>query len=271
MISEQLQGVALKVVDAIYSVLPQRLPTPQALQAGRLVSHRGEHDNRLVYENTLQAFHRAAEAGVWGLEADIRWSGDLVPLVTHDADGRRLFGDSGRFADMSLEEIRSRMPMVPTLQELLADFGGRMHLMLEIKDEHYPQPGEQKRILRQLLSSYQAGSDFHFLALDDALFERVDFVDRSCCLPVAELNFRAMSKASLEAGYGGLTGHFLFLNRALQRRHEAVGQKIGTGFISSRNCLYRELNRGVEWIFSNRAVLLQFALDQALERPRRGK
>jgi hypothetical protein len=32
---------------------------------------------------------------------------------------------------------------------------------------------------------------------------------------------------------------------------------VGTGFADSRRCLYREVNRGVDWIFSNRAADMQ--------------
>ena len=37
---------------------------------------------------------------------------------------------------------------------------------------------------------------------------------------------------------------------------------MGTGFIHSRNALFRELNRGIEWIFSNRAVHIQGIVDR---------
>jgi glycerophosphoryl diester phosphodiesterase len=260
-----LQNAAMAVADAVYSLLPSPLPSRRALQACKLVSHRGEHDNRRVIENTLPAFRQARDAGVWGLEADIRWSQDLVPLVTHDPDGLRLFGDAGIFAQMDFARIRQRMPLVPSLEELLDEFGGNMHLMLEIKQEHYPQPARQRDILRQMLAALEPGADYHFLALDTQLFQHVDFVERCFCFPVAELNVAKLSAASLEAGYGGLTGHFLLLGKALQQRHEAVGQRIGTGFISSRNCLYRELNRDIEWVFSNDAVRMQACLDAALK------
>ena len=36
------------------------------------------------------------------------------------------------------------------------------------------------------------------------------------------------------------------------------------GFIHSRNALFRELNRGVEWIFSNEAVRMQGIRDAYL-------
>ena len=38
-------------------------------------------------------------------------------------------------------------------------------------------------------------------------------------------------------------------------------EAVATGFVKSRNCLYREMNRGMAWIFSNDAVAMQRLLD----------
>jgi glycerophosphoryl diester phosphodiesterase len=258
------QHLAMRSVDGIYACIPRRTPSPQALAACKVISHRGEHDNRSIFENSLPAFAAAREAGVWGLEADIRWTRDLVPVICHDPDGRRLFGESAAVRELSFSALRARMPLIPSLAELVAECGSRMHLMLEIKDEPWPQLRQQQLILEQLLASLRPAQDYHFLALDPQLFQRVPFVPRAACLPVAELNTRRTSQAGLESGLGGLTGHFVLLNQRLAQRHWVAGQGVGTGFISSRNSLYRELNRGVEWIFSNHALRIQGILDRAL-------
>ena len=198
------------------AAIPRRRPSVQSLRDCRVISHRGEHDNKTVLENTLPAFARARQAGVWGIECD------------------------------------------------MAEFGGNTHLMLEIKAEDFPAPQRQQHILQDALAGLEPGRDYHFLALDPALFELVAFVPRNVCFPVAELNGSALSRLSLERGYGGITGHYLLLNNALKRAHEAAGQRIGTGFVDSRNCLFRELNRGVTWIFSNRAVQVQAVRDACL-------
>lgn len=262
---ELLQHALMGLVDTATALIPQPLPDRDALESCRLVSHRGEHDNRQVFENTLAAFTAAREAGVWGIECDIRWTADLVPVVAHDPDGRRVFGDTGVLSELSFAELRARTPLVPSLEELVREFGGDRHLMLEIKAESYPQPDHQKAILAGLISALEPARDYHFLALDPALFRHVDFAPPACLLPVAEFNVHSLSHASLAAGYAGLAGHYLLLGNALKRRHEARGQHIGTGHIGSRNALFRELNRGVEWIFSNDAVAMQRLLDRLME------
>lgn len=265
-VREALQNALMRLADGVTALIPQPVPDRETLQQCRLVSHRGEHDNRQIQENTLPAFAAARDAGVWGIECDIRWTADLVPVVAHDPDGRRVFGDPGVLRELTFEELRTRMPLIPTLEELVAQFGGDRHLMLEIKAEPYADPGRQKAIMDRLLAGLVPVRDYHFLALDPALFQYVDFAPPECLLPVAEFNVRQLSESSLAAGYAGLAGHYLLLGNALKRRHEARGQGIGTGHIGSRNALFRELNRGVAWIFSNDAVAMQRALEAALNR-----
>ena len=85
-------------------------------------------------------------------------------------------------------------------------------------------------------------------------------------LPVAELNVASLSKVSMQRGYAGLAGHYLLITPGIMRRHQRAGQWVGTGFPRSRNGLLREVNRGVEWVFSNNAVRLQRELDDLLTR-----
>jgi glycerophosphoryl diester phosphodiesterase len=260
-----LQYTAMKAVDRMMAAIPQPVPDQVALRSCKIISHRGEHDNTSVIENTLPAFDNARGNGVWGIECDIRWTADLVPVISHDACGKRLFGNPARVSELSFSDLRMQMPLIPSLAELVSEFGGNTHLMLEIKAEHYPQLQRQKAILQEQLSTLSPGLDYHFLALDPELFARVDFVPRNFCFPVAQLNTSRLSAAAIETQCGGLTGHFLLLTNKLRKRHELAGQCIGTGFISSKNCLFRELNRSVEWIFSNDAVKIQKIRDHYLE------
>jgi glycerophosphoryl diester phosphodiesterase len=264
-VKETLQNLLMGATDTLFSAIPQRQPPRVSLQRCKLISHRGEHDNKTVFENTLAAFRAAREAGVWGIECDIRWTADLVPVVVHDPDGGRVFGDPAPIRELTFAQLRRRLPSIPSLEELLSDYGGYIHLMLEIKAEPLIQPRRQKEILAELLRDLDPVGDYHFLALNPDLFHRVDFAPRCSCIPVAEFNISALSEHSLASGYGGLAGHYVLLTSALKWRHEAAGQRVGVGHIGSRNALFRELNRGVEWIFSNNAVAMQRLLDELLQ------
>ena len=262
--NDRLQEALMAAADGVTAMLPQRRPSRAVLQGCRLVSHRGEHDNHSVYENTLPAFRRARDAGVWGIECDIHWTRDLVPVVIHDPDGARVFGDPGVVAELDFAGLRKRMPLVPSLEELVDEFGGNTHLMIEIKQAAYPDPLQQQDILAHTLAKLSAVEDYHFLALDPALFGHASFAPTASYLPVAELNVGELSELALVHHYGGLTGHYLLLGRHTVNAHHSFGQQIGTGHIGSRNALYRELTRGVEWLFSNHAVAMQGLVDRLL-------
>ncbi len=246
-----------ELADRLVKMRRQPEPAPQALRACRIVAHRGEHDNRHVLENTMEAFKRAADAGVWGLEFDLRWTKDLVPVVFHDADMLRLFGRPVRVRDLRFRRLRTEFPLVPTLDEVRTHFGGRCHLMVEVKAGTFRDPVRQAEILAGHFTSLTPAVDFHFISLDPREFGAVGFVPPSALLPIARTNVRRLEALCLKKNYGGLNGHYLLMGRALLRRLHAAGMAAGTGFAGSRNCLFREINRGVDWIFSDAAATLQ--------------
>jgi glycerophosphoryl diester phosphodiesterase len=218
-----------------------------------------------VFENTLPAFDKARDSGVWGIECDIRWTKDLVPVVFHDADLQRLYGDSLNIGQTMLHQLKKEYPQIPTLPEVLTRYGKKMHLMIEIKAEIYPDLAYQRRVLSQAFSTLVPEEDYHFLSLDPRLFEYTDFVPSTTCISVAQLNLQEMSRLALEKNYGGIAGHYLFITEARMHIHQAQGQKVGTAYIRSRNSLFREVNRGVDWVFSNHACKIQNILSKAME------
>jgi glycerophosphoryl diester phosphodiesterase len=260
-LSAWIENVFMKTADAVCSRWPQPLPDPDRLERCRLISHRGEHDNRMVFENTLAALEAAASGGVWGIEFDLRWTKDLRPVVFHDRDTRRLFGSPGVIREMNFAELLTACPLIPRLEEVVERFGTHVHLMIEIKQEPYPDTDRQNRVLAEILKPLQPAADYHLISLSPHMFDRFDFIPADGCLPIAQQHVTRASEHALRRGYGGLLGHYLLITRRIARRHRDRGQRIGTGFADFRNCLLREINRGVEWIFSNRAVPMQAVID----------
>lgn len=262
---QRIKHFIIHSVDTYYKNRTVPVPAVDRLRGCKLISHRGEHDNRTVYENTLPAFERANRAGVWGIELDLRWTRDLEPVVFHDPDTRRLFGENNRISRLRVDELNHIFPQIPTLKDVVERFGQKMHLMLEIKPEFYPEPDHQCRRLTAQLAALKPGIDYHLISLSPDMFRHFDPFPARFCLPIAELNLRAISNMAIRERYGGILGHYLLVNRRYQDRHGRHDQKIGTGFADSPNCLYRELNRGVEWIFSNHAATLQRVIDDRLK------
>jgi glycerophosphoryl diester phosphodiesterase len=252
--------------DLYFAAVPRPRPSIEALERCRIVSHRGEHDNRLRRENTHAAFAAAAEAGIWGIEFDVRWTADLEPVVIHDPSTARVFGIDIDVAAVGFDELRRRLPEIPTLGEVVDRFGGRQHLMVELKPDRLGRTQEKGERLARILENLEPGRDFHVLALQPESLEPAGFAGKRACLLVAEVNTGRFSRLTLERGYGGLCGHYLLLGKPLLRLHREAGQRLGTGFAASRFCFYRELNRGVDWIFSNRAARLAAIRNELLPR-----
>jgi glycerophosphoryl diester phosphodiesterase len=252
-----IEKVLLQGIDFVFMLLPRHSPDPDKLRACKIVSHRGEHDNITVYENTFAAFDRALGQGLWGIEFDVRWTRDLQPVVVHDPDLKRVFGLDITIADIELEELRVQCSQVPLLSEVVAKYGKKIHFMIELKEEIYPDPDRQNAIFKDCFSSLQPRTDYHLMSLAAEMFDLITFVPASTFIPIATLNMSRFSKLALEKEYCGVAGHYFLLNNAILQKHHQKGQPAGTGYPGSKNCLFREVNRGVEWIFSNNAGELQ--------------
>lgn len=252
-----IDNVGLKVIDFAAACIPRRRPPRPVLARAKIVAHRGAHDNRRVRENTLPAFDALLGAGVWGLECDLRWTRDLEPVVCHDPDLKRVFGIDMRVADHDYAALRAACPELPHLREIVERYGGRLHLMLEIKAEHYPHPDAQTARLATLLAALEPARDFHILALEMDLYRHVQQLPSACWLPVARLNTAAISAFAAANGCGGFAAPYFAVSARQIARHRAAGRCVGVGFPSRRNLLYGELARGVDWIFSNHALRLQ--------------
>jgi len=254
---DRVEKLLLPMIDGLYGRLPQRDPGVDRLQNCRIVSHRGEHDNQRVFENTLAAFDAAVAQGVWGIEFDLRWTRDLEPVVVHDADLRRVFGRDLRVGDCRLHDLKRACPHLPTLAEVVGRYGGKVHLMMEIKAEPYPDRDRRNRLLSEVFAALKPGRDFHLLSLDPEMFRLIDFAPPAAFVPVARLNVARLSRLAVQKGYGGVAGHYALVGDSSIQRLHAAGQKVGTGYPRSRNCLFREIHRGVDWIFSNHAGEVQ--------------
>ncbi len=107
-----------------------------------IAAHRGS--SRLAPENTLAAFRRAVLDGADAIEFDVRLSRDGVPVVIHDAALGRTTTGRGFVRKHTLAELRRESAgawfderftpeRIPTLEEVLQEFSGRIALNIELK------------------------------------------------------------------------------------------------------------------------------------------
>lgn len=241
------------VVDACFAIMPQKKPAKEVLMQAKIIAHRGAHDHALgIIENTMDAFRRALNAGCWGIELDVRTTLDGILVVHHDPTLMRLWKQDVAISALTFEELRSIQPAIPTLAEVADAFGGLMHLFIELKA-----PFNAQTTLQALLQTLKPVQDYHLLSLDEPIIKRLDAFPKECLLLVPYYNnVQRFCDLSIQEGYGGVLGSYLLLGdryiKALRQAHQVYG----VGFVDSKNSLYRELNRGIFWIFSNQSIKL---------------
>lgn len=126
----------------------------------KVYAHRGASQEQP--ENTLSAFRRALEIGVFGIELDVHLSKDGVPVIIHDPTVERTTDGKGRIAEMTLADLKEldagEGEQIPTLAEVLDLVGSAAHVDIEVKAKEAAaaviREAEDRRDLRWAMSSF---------------------------------------------------------------------------------------------------------------------
>ncbi len=227
-------------------VLGLRTYPESALERPKLIAHRGAWDCPNCPENTMAAFAKARDLGVWGIEFDVHFTRDQVPVINHDPDLFRLHGIRGTIQGMTADELKRSAPMVPTLEEVLSLKG--VHFFPEIKTALTP------RLLEVLAAHFrelEPITQYHLLALDPDLVRPTAKFPAPAWMLVGQVNLKSLVRISVQRGLGGVAGHYLGMTRMQLDFLRAAGQKAGVGFIPDKNLFNREWGRGVDFVFTN--------------------
>lgn len=248
-----LLGLAEKMVDCFFAIIPQPKPSPQQIKQALLIAHRGAHDkSQGIIENTLPAFERAKALGCWGIELDVHSTADGIFVVHHDRNLKRLWHHNVTIDSLTFRELRACAPGIPLLAEVVDLYKQVLHLFIELKA-----PVKHSGRLQAILKACKAVEDYHLISLEPAFFNPLSFVDSRALLLVAgHNNLRRLCELSLSQHYGGLLGNYLLCSTKIRAQLQQAHQHCGVGFIDSKNTLYRELNRNMTWLFTNKAQQL---------------
>lgn len=150
-----LSVILVLFVIYIFLIAPERRLEMQKYKGARF-AHRGLHGDGAP-ENSISAFSRAIDRG-YGIELDIRLSRDGTLVVFHDDTLDRVCGISGKVNEKSLDELKKYKlsdteDTIPSLAEVLELVGGRVPLLVEIKEEKGSTAVTEAAI--DLLSSYE--------------------------------------------------------------------------------------------------------------------
>lgn len=96
----------------------------------KIIGHRGARG--MAPENTIDALQAGLEAGVHGLEFDVRVTKDNVPVLCHDPHIKTIVGNLP-IADTTLAVLKKHHKDLPTLAEALKALRHRVPAMIEVK------------------------------------------------------------------------------------------------------------------------------------------
>ncbi|WP_422660252.1 glycerophosphodiester phosphodiesterase [Paenibacillus sp. EC2-1] len=117
------------------------------------IAHRGA--SGYAPENTMAAFEQAYKMGADMLELDVQLSNDGQVVVFHDTRLNRTSSGRGTVQNMTLHQLRQldagswynsrfRGQKIPTLDDILQYFGGKIPLLIELKSSTQNSGIEQK-------------------------------------------------------------------------------------------------------------------------------
>lgn len=250
-----------QIAHSAYSVMPSATPSSDRVRAARLIAHRGAHQGSITIENTLEAFNKAKELGCWGIELDVHLTADKVFVVNHDANLKRIWGHDKNIAQLTFKELHALEPKIPTLLEVVEAFAPSMHLFIELKTDC----SADEAVLMQTLQGLIACEHYHLLTLDPTFFHSFTHIPKHAFLLVAvHNNIKKFYNLCMQENYGGVLGHYILLNNHYIQRLKKENKIFGVGLVDSKLCFNRQLNRGIDWIFTNHAKKVQVYLNKLL-------
>ncbi len=123
----------------------------------KYIAHRGFH-SQTAPENSMLSFKLSREQG-YGIELDVRLIADGTPIVFHDDTLKRMTGQDGYVInvkdvkELKTFKLNNSEETIPTLEEVLTEFGGNTPILIELKDYNIKSDLEQK--VYELISKHK--------------------------------------------------------------------------------------------------------------------
>lgn len=203
-------------------------------------------------ENTLKALRRALDLSLDLVEVDVRVTRDGEPILLHDEGFERVGGVSAKARELTLRDIRDRIrvggEVVPTLREALEAVGGRMGVIIDLKDSNW---GGVHSVIR--------------VVVDEGAVEWVALVSKRLeTLEAAKsIEPRVQTGASFESpptrvvdasriGCSLISIHYKLATRATIELAHRLGLKVVAWTVDSEALALNLVTRGVDAVVSNR-------------------
>lgn len=240
-----------KSIDLFFSILPTKQPDSELIKKAKIIAHRGSWNKKDRLENTMKAFNHARDIGAFGIELDIQITKDQNFVVSHDDSLLRVFNKNDNISRLNLSEIKANFPLIPSLEEVINKFKGKLHLFIEIKKKL---DKENEIALAKLLESLEPIKDYSLISLKEGILKDIKSFNRRSLMLVAEqYNTSTFCKSARVNYYGGVLGHYLLLTNHRLKNLKENDILTGVGFINSKNNLLKNIKRNVDFIFTDEA------------------
>lgn len=134
------------------------MPGAEAKDSFLNIAHRGASGH--APENTLAAFDKAVKMKADFFELDVQMSKDGHLVIMHDVTVDRTTNGTGRVGDLTLKELKRldagswfgpefAGERIPTLDEVLDRYRGKIGILIEIKNPHL-YPGIEEKVAEAL-------------------------------------------------------------------------------------------------------------------------
>jgi len=135
-IFEILLAIILFIV--FYMFCPRLFKKPDISPfTGKIIAHRGFHNNIDVPENSMKAFSLAVEKG-YGIELDLHLTKDRIPVVFHDNTLLRMCNTDVKISELTYDELRKfrlleTEEIIPSFSDVLEIVSEKVPLIIELK------------------------------------------------------------------------------------------------------------------------------------------
>lgn len=228
----------------------------------KIIAHRGASAD--APENTLAAFQLALDQGADGIELDVMLSKDRQLVVIHDDLVDRTTNGTGRVQDLTLAELRAldagKGEKIPTLDEVLARFGGKFLINIELKN--YSTIFDSLPLdVAALILDHRVADSILISSFNPINFPR--FHRRLPDIPIGMLTFPGKARFFAYGlfRYDALHPYFKDVDEALVQRMHARGREINVWTVDEAADIRHLAKIGVDSLITNRPLRAMSALE----------
>ncbi len=245
-----------------------RAQSPKPVGPLLIIGHRGAAGE--APENTMAAFELAVRQGADGIEFDVHFSADDVPVVIHDAWLDRTTSGSGRVRDQTFAALRRvdagswfnrRFPSrarpryeglkIPSVTEALAWARERKCLaFVEIKQPRNQYLGIEGKVLEAV---HRAGAApfTTVISFHSPTLRRVRQLDSRISLGIDFTRPLLAVRRAKALGATTLLPHWAFTSRRLISRAHRAGMRVLVWDLDQPRWMRRKILEGVDGIITN--------------------